>query len=150
MGRAAAQIVVDIQAFQPSSGDWRRLDDLLGELWATGDASRHIPDLLAVLERFPVDHGAGVLWSVVHGVESLPGYAPDLIRSVRRQPSELGVTMVGRFLNGGVSQVGRESLVGLLREVTASATAPESVRAFAADWADRHAEPGAKANRPRN
>ena len=135
MVRTAAKIVADILAFQPIRGDWRALDALLAELWATGEAGRHIPNLLAVLERFPEDDGAGVLWSVVHGVESLPGYEPELVRSVRRQPSELGVTMVGRLLNGGVSQVGDVSLIGLLREVAASAATPQSVRESAADWA---------------
>jgi len=135
MARTAAKVVADIRDFQPVRGNWRALDALLAELWATGEAGRHIPDLLAVLERFPEDDGAGVLWSVVHGVESLPGYEPELVRSVRRQPSELGVTMVGRLLNGGVSQVGDVSLIGLLREVAASAAAPQSVRESAADWA---------------
>ena len=66
--RTAAQVIADIRAFQPAGGNWRRLDDLFGELWATGAAGRHVADLLAVLERFPEDDGAGVLWSVVHGV----------------------------------------------------------------------------------
>jgi hypothetical protein len=98
MERTADQIITDIRDFQPVGGNWRQLDDLFEELWATGLAVRHIRDLLAVLERFPVDDGAGVLWSVVHGVESLPGREPELIRSVRRKPSELGVTMIGRLL----------------------------------------------------
>jgi hypothetical protein len=139
--RTAAQIVADIRAFQPAGGNWRRLDDLLGELWAAGAAGRHVADLLAVLERFPEDDGAGVLWSVVHGVESLPGYEPELVRSVRRGPSMLGVTMVGRLLNSGASEVSGVPLVGLLREIAASPAAPESVRSDAADWAQRHAEP---------
>lgn len=145
--RTVAQIVADIGTFQPAGGNWRPLDSLLGELWATGAASRHVTDLLAVLERFPDEHGGGVLWSVVHGVESLPGYEPELVRSVRRKPSELGVTMVGRLLNGGVSEVGGASLVGLLREVATSAVASDLVRASAARWVQRHAEPFATADR---
>jgi len=138
MVRTAAQVVTDIRAFQPADGNWRRLDDLLGELWVTGEAGRHVPDLLAVLERFPEDEGAGVLWSIVHGVESLPGYEAELVQSVRRQPSELGITMVGRLLNSGVSHVRGASLVGLLRDVAESAAAPDRVRASAAVWAQRH------------
>ncbi|MGL6095212.1 MAG: hypothetical protein ACRC7O_05335 [Fimbriiglobus sp.] len=114
MARAVDQIIADIRDFQPVGGNWRRLDDLLGELWATNKPDRHIPDLLAVLERFPTVDGAGVLWSVVHGVESFIGYEPELIRSVRTTPSELGVMMVGRLLNAGVMQVGSVSLLGLL------------------------------------
>ena len=102
-------------------------------------AGRHLPDLLAVLERFPEDDGAGVLWSVVHGVESLPGYEPELVRSVQRGPSLLGVAMVGRLINGGVFEVGGVSLIDLLREVSTSALFT-AVRADAADWSQRHAE----------
>ena len=128
MARPATQIVADIRAFHPTEGNWRRLDDLFGELWATGEAGVHVRDMLGVLEQYPADDGAGVLWSIVHGVESLPGYESELIWSLRRRPSELGVTMVGRLLKSGVSEADGTSLVGLLREIAASATAPESVR----------------------
>jgi hypothetical protein len=139
--RTAAEVVADIRTFQPEGGNWGPLDDLLGELWATGGAGRYVPDLLAVLERFPEDDGAGVLWSVIHGVESLLGYELELVQSVRRGPSELGVTMVGRLLNGGVSHVGGVSLVRVLQEVAVSLSASESVRASAARWAATYAEP---------
>ena len=89
----------------------------------------------SILERFPEGDGAGVLWSVVHGVEALPGYEPELVRSVRRGPSELGVAMVGRLLNAGMSEVGSVSLVSLLREVAESKAAPASVRASATECA---------------
>lgn len=141
--RAASDIVSDIRAFQPDGGFWRPLDDLFAELWATGEAGRHVPDLLAVMERFPDDDGAGVLWSVVHGVESLPGYEPELVRSLRRRPSFLGVTMVGRLLNAGVSRVNGLHLVALLREVAGSDAATERVRASAMPLVQRHAELGA-------
>ncbi len=140
MARAASQIIADIRSFQPADGDWRRLDDLLAELWASGAAGRHVAELLEVLERFPEDDGAGVLWSIVHGVESLPGYEPELVRSVQRAPSELAVTMIGRLHNAGVTQIGGVSLVGLLREVAASTAASESVRASVAGWVARQGE----------
>jgi hypothetical protein len=135
--RTADRIVTDIRTFQPTGGNWRPLDGLLAELWSTGEAARHVSELLAVLGRFPEEDGAGVLWSVAHGVESLPGYEAELVRSVRQWPSELGVTMVGRLLNSGVTQAGGVSLIDLLREVAASATAPERVKKTAAGWAAR-------------
>lgn len=143
--RTAVQIVADIRTFQPAGGNWRQLDDLLSELWATESAGRYIPDLLSVLERFPEDDGDGVLWSIVHGIESLPGYELELVRSVRHRSSELGVTMIGRLLNGGMFEVDDESLVNLLQEVASSA-APESVRANAAHWAQRHVKRDASAD----
>ena len=141
MPRTSTQVIADIRAFQPTGGDWRRFDALLGELWAAGNPDRHILDLLAVLERFPEDDGAGVLWGVLHGLESLSGYEPKLIESVRRQPSELGVIMVGRLLNGGVSEVGGVGLVDLLRGVAVRAGIPNGVREAARDFVEDHGGP---------
>src|SRR5688572_3818091 len=122
MARTTGEILDDIRAFEPVES-WLPLDGLLAELWNTGEAGSHVSELLAVLERFPEEaDGCGVLWSVVHGVESLPGFELDLVESVRRQPTGLGVTMIGRLLNSGVSQVGDVSLIGLLREIATSTT----------------------------
>src|SRR5687767_12610970 len=128
MARATAQVVADIRVFRPSGEDWRQLDALLDELWATGEPGRHIRDLLDVLERFPEEDGDGVLWSIVHGLESLPGYEPELVRSVQRRPSEFGLMMVGRLLNSGESQVAGTSLVALLRSVGSDSDVPGRVR----------------------
>lgn len=141
MTRAAFQIVADIRAFQPVGGNWRPLDDLFAELWATGEAGRYVADLLAVLERFPEDDGAGVLWSSVHGIESLPAYEPELVLSVRQRPSELGITMVGRLLNGGVSEIGGVCLFDLLRGVAGQDHVPRRVREVARDFANDHGDP---------
>jgi hypothetical protein len=139
MARAAAQIIADIRAFLPAGGAWRPLDDLLAELWATGEASQFVPDLLAVLERFPEDDGAGVLWSIVHGLEDVPNYEPDLVRSLQRRPSELAVTMAGRLMNSGVFEVAGVSLIELLRLISTADDASQGVRDRAAKWVARHA-----------
>ncbi len=136
--RAASSIVADIHAFQPEGGNWRPLDDLLDQLWATGEAGRYVPDLLSVLERFPEEDGVGVLWSVVHGVESLPGYEPALIRSVRHVPSELGITMVVRLISAGVAEVGNARLSDLLRDLAGRSDISEQIREVARDCAKYH------------
>jgi hypothetical protein len=138
MTRTSDQIVADIRAFEPTGEDWRGLETLLTELWQVGDPAGYIPELLAVLERFPEEDGAGVLWSIVHGVESLPGYEPVLIQSVQRRPSELGVAMVGRLLNGGEREVNGVSLVTLLRSIAGEPGTPQRVRQVAATFAARH------------
>ena len=147
MARAVAKILADLHAFQPGDGNWIPLDELLVELWDSGKAGKHVRELLAVLERFPEDDGEGVLWSIVHGLEDVGGYERELVESVRRQPSELGVTMIGRLLNSGTLLIGDVSLVGVLREVTVASAAPESVRESAADWVRKHADPGAAPDR---
>ena len=146
MARAATEVVADIHAFQPAGSDWVALDDLLAELWDTGAARRHIPDLFAVLERFPEDDGSGVLWACLHSIEALPGYEPELVRSVRRRPTELCVIMVGRLLNAGVSDIQGVALVSLLQEVAGSSAASERLRACAAGWVAKHSESRAEAS----
>ena len=73
--RGTEQILADIDAFWPVGGNWLPLDNLLSELWSVGVPQPAIPVLLGIFERVPDEDGAGVLWSVVHGLESLTGYA---------------------------------------------------------------------------
>lgn len=74
------------------------LADLLGKLWQAGVPNRALPVLFGVFERFPDDDGAGVLWSIVHGVEGLDLDYEDLLRdSLARQPSCMGKIMLGRL-----------------------------------------------------
>jgi hypothetical protein len=63
MARHTDEILADIDAFRPAGGVWLSLDDLLAELWDAGVPVRALPVLFGVLERFPDDDGAGVLWS---------------------------------------------------------------------------------------
>ncbi len=134
MARPPDQIVAAIRAFEPIAGNWLLLDDLLAELWANGPAKDHVGDLLAVFERFPEEAG-GVMWGLLHGLEGLRGYELALVRSVQARPSEMGVTMIGRLLNSGVSEIADVPLAGLLREVAASTVIPAGARASAEGWA---------------
>jgi hypothetical protein len=97
--RDHAEILSDIDQFGPKNGDWRPLDTLLDELWTVGPpALEAIPILFNVFERFPDDDGAGVLWSIVHGVESLAhDYEPLLVVSNRRAPSHMAAAMLARL-----------------------------------------------------
>ena len=62
--------------------------------------------MLRVFERYPDEDGAGVFWSIVHGLEALPGYEPFLVESYsKRAPSEFGVIMLGRILNSGQREI---------------------------------------------
>jgi len=138
--RHAETILAAIATFHPDlsrravSGEaWLDLDDLVEELAlappsvnigggdAPGvDAARI---LLGVFERFPRHDGYEVFWTLLHHVEALAGYEPTLIASVRRVPNEMGLIMVRRLLNGGVSTVEGVDLQVLLRELTPLAPA---------------------------
>lgn len=98
MPRPIDPILRDIESFRPADGVWLPLDDLLAELWEAGVPARALPILFGVFERFPGDDGAGVLWSIVHGVEGLGlDYEPALRDSLERQPSDLGKVMLDRL-----------------------------------------------------
>lgn len=97
--RQAAQILQQISQFHPVDGQWLSLDELLVELWSLGTPPLDsLSVLFGVFERFPDDDGAGVFWSIVHGIESLPyDYAALLAESYRRRPSEMAQIMLARL-----------------------------------------------------
>jgi hypothetical protein len=98
--RPTFAVLRDIEEFAPVDGNWRRLDELLDELWSEGVLEGQLPVLFRVFERFPKEDGAGVLWSIVHGVESLSfNYEPFLRESMARQPSCMGQVMLQRLEN---------------------------------------------------
>lgn len=68
MLRAESVIVEDIRRFEPTRGNWLPLEQLLGELFQAGAGLHGIDAMLSVFERFPADDGAGVFWSIVHGL----------------------------------------------------------------------------------
>ena len=102
MPRNSDQILADIDAFRPSNGNWLPLDALIAELWSVGVTERAILRLFDVFERFPKDDGAGVLWSILHGVEHLDfDYGDSLRASIARQPS-----LMGGIISDGLSGPG--------------------------------------------
>ncbi|MCI3205257.1 hypothetical protein DBA20_09830 [Pandoraea capi] len=121
MPRTTVDIARDIATFTPREDNWLSLDSLLVELWQAGHPEQAIPELLGLFERYPEEDGCGVMWSVLHGLESLPNYERELLRSLMRQPSEFGVLMVGRLLNAGIQHVGDASLVDTLHELASTA-----------------------------
>lgn len=99
--RTTKEILRDIAQFQPVDGVWLPLDHLLIELWSVGPPpSESLPILFGVFERFPENDGAGVFWSLVHSIESLPyNYEPQLRESYNRVQSEMANVMLIRLAN---------------------------------------------------
>lgn len=62
--RRDEDILRKISFFEPISGNWLPLDELLDDLWEVGVQQNAIPGLFKVLERFPNDDGCGVFWSI--------------------------------------------------------------------------------------
>jgi len=141
MARPAAEIADAIDQFQPDHGDWLGLDELLDELF-----QRDLPDvafdsLLGVFERFPTDDGAGVFWSILHGLESLPGYESHLVKSIQTNPSEFSLIMVHRLLNSGVEKLDETRCLALLEDVAQNQSTSEVVRNTAKNLCDKHSNP---------
>ncbi len=99
--RSHSDILKDIASFAPLADSWLPLDNLLNELWLAGEPHvSSLPTLFGVFERFPADDGAGVFWSIVHGVEALPySYGPMLKESYSRVPAEMSKIMLARLAN---------------------------------------------------
>ena len=92
---------------------------------ATAD---HLGVWFRLFERFPEDDGYGVLWSVLHRVEAVPGYEQLAVESVAARPSRFPVDLVQRMVNSGRLAVGGVALLELLGRVAADEGCPASVR----------------------
>ncbi len=131
-------IAQDIARFVPNEGDWRRLDGLAQEMWASGHAQETLWAPFALFERFPADEdGCGVFWAILHGIEALDGYEDELAKSLRRQPSEFGILLAGRMLNAGIETLDGASLVSFLQSIAVSPRCPASVAAAALRYLGR-------------
>lgn len=90
--------------------------------------------MLGVLERFPRSDGYGTFWSILHSLESIPGYERALIDSIRRRACEFNLLMVNRIINTGTADVCGTSLLGLLQEVLDSREHDANAREAAARY----------------
>ena len=140
MRRLPQDIAEDIACFVPIEGDWRQLDGLAQELWASGRTRDMLWAPFALFERFPADEdGCGVFWSILHGIEALDGYEDELAESLRRQPSEFGILLAGRMLNAGIETLAGAPLVPFLQSIAVSPSCPASVAATALRYLGRRA-----------
>jgi hypothetical protein len=137
--RPVLAILRDIENFQPTAdGNWLALDDLLQELWTEKEGPREalIP-LFQLVERYPADESAGVLRSVLHGIESYPQYEAELVKSLHRHPTDITVTMVRRIAKSGQALVAGQPVKSLYQVVIAhpkaSKEAIETAQAYLSD-----------------
>lgn len=126
--RTSHDIVKDIGQFQPQDGNWLKLQALLTELWETGEEENFTVELLEVFERFPEEDGAGVLWSIVHGLEHFKTYEIELIESLNRQPSEMGLLMLRRIKNTGTRTVGGIDLRKIVTDLLSNGRLNQTLR----------------------
>ena len=125
MTRSIADLLTDLQAFAPTgdgADNVHRLNELLAGFVALPGCERVVPELLALMERFP-QADFGTPGPLVHALECQPGYPEQLAASLERQPTELGAWMANRLLN---SRLPRDERSAWLRRLTAVASHPKA------------------------
>lgn len=103
-------------------------------------ATRLMPALFGVLERFPWSESHGGFWSILHAIERVDGYEAQLVESVRRSPGEYNLRMVNRLLESGARRVAGVNLHDLLREVSRDAPTNEARTAAQGYLSHQHGE----------
>ena len=126
--RPVNQVLRGIQRFQPNEGNWLELDDLMTELWETGEPNKYTKQLFELLERFPTDESQGVLGGVLHGLESINNYEPELLKSIQRQPTDITAYIVHRIANTGATVLAGHSITELYRLIESHPLAPLGVK----------------------
>jgi hypothetical protein len=125
MTRSVADLLSDLQAFAPTSDgadNVHRLNELLAGFAALPGCERVVPELLALMERFP-QADFGTPGPLVQALECQPGYPEQLAASLERQPTELGAWMANRLLN---SRLPRDERGAWLRRLTVVASHPKA------------------------
>lgn len=110
--KSTEKILSEIESFKPVDGNWLRLDELVNELWEIGKPELGINTLFRVFERYPNDDGAGVFWTILHGLETL-NYEESLYSSLMEKPSHMGITMLKRIENTDSELVAGKSITEL-------------------------------------
>jgi hypothetical protein len=121
------EIISGLGALQEGDfGDYvpAQLYQLTEALMELPSPERAIPELFAVMERFP-DSELGIPGPLVHTLERMD-YAEGLVASLRRRPTFQAVWMVNRILNTALSPDRRKFYLDLLASVEHHPTATES------------------------
>ena len=107
--RPVDKIISEIESYQSDDGNWLRLDELVNELWQSGNPERGIDTLFGVFEKNPTDDGTGVFWTILHGLESLE-YEQKLYDSLMNKPSHMTITMLKRIENTNSDTIAGKSI----------------------------------------
>lgn len=110
--RHIKDIIAEIESYESDHGNWLRLNELIIELWESGKPELGIDSLFAIFEKFPTDDGAGVFWSILHGLETLE-YEQKLYDSLIDKPSHMTITMLKRIENAPSEMIAGKSILEL-------------------------------------
>lgn len=111
--RHVKEIISDIESYKSDDGNWLRLDQLVTELWESGNPEIGIDALFGIFENNPTDDGAGVFWTILHGLETLE-YEQKLYDSLIEKPSHMTITMLKRIENSDSATIAGKSISELI------------------------------------
>lgn len=114
--RQIQHIIKEIESFEGDDGNWLELEDLLSELWESGNPELGILSLFQILERYPTEDGSGVFWSILHGLETLE-CEKELYQSLMRKPSHMTIVMLIRIENSGLKSINGKSISELKNSI---------------------------------
>ena len=110
--RPIKETIAEIESYHTDDGNWLRLDELVTELWESGNPELGIDALLGVFEKYPTETGEGVFWTILHGLESLD-YERSLYNSLMDKPSHMAITMLKRIENSNSEIIDGKSIAEL-------------------------------------
>jgi len=106
-------------------------EDIMAQIEETGAGIETIENLLAIMERHPLDD-FGMPGAMVHFMERFyPDFLPFLFRSVRRAPALHTVWMLNRCMNGSSD---KEPYRSALHDVVNNENADQAVRDSAREF----------------
>tara|TARA_Y100000034_G_C6895883_1_gene412992 strand:- start:2566 stop:2955 length:390 start_codon:yes stop_codon:yes gene_type:complete len=107
--RDIKKVISEIESFDSNNGSWLKLDDLVSELWEYENPEIGIDALFEIFEKNPTDDGAGVFWTILHGLETLE-YEERLYESLIKKPSHMTITMLKRIENSDSGFIAGKSI----------------------------------------
>jgi hypothetical protein len=83
-----------------NDSNWLELDKLIQQIdFSEETTSEDLRKLFLPFENYPEHDGFGVLWTLLHTVESFKGYENLLLQSLEKKPSMMTLEMVLRIIN---------------------------------------------------
>lgn len=119
-------ILDQIDTFNPENGDFTGLEILLEKLVNTGSPATGMINLFNVLERFYEESEPRVFWEIMDELEEMEGFEQELVNSLKRQCSAIGIMELNMIYNSGAMMVGNEKIKDLLNYIKENPNTPES------------------------
>ena len=117
--------------------DWIGLEEILNSIYEANLEEKCLNSMFRIYERYPCEDN-DILWGMLHGIESIPSYENELLKSIERQPSFFTTLMINRILNTNISHIEGQSLMDILIKIQSDSRTPTYAKECALRWVERH------------